>query len=72
LNALQKLDLRRCSNLKNYLHLLTNWKHSKSWICKGVLIWKNYLHLLVNWMHFRSLFIKFLELEGIVKKYIHL
>jgi hypothetical protein len=26
-NALQKLDLRRCSNLKNYRHLLTNWKH---------------------------------------------
>jgi hypothetical protein len=33
---------------------------------------KNYLHLLANWMHFKSLFIKFLQLENIAKKYIHL
>jgi hypothetical protein len=57
---------------KNYLHVLTNWNHSQNLICKGVLIWKNYVHLLANWMRFRSLFINFLQLESIVKKYIHL
>jgi hypothetical protein len=53
---------------KNYFPLLTNWNHSHNLICKGVLIWKNYVHLLANWMRFRSLFIKFLQLESIVKK----
>jgi hypothetical protein len=30
--------------------------------------WKNYLHLLVNWIHSNFSFIKFLQLENILKK----
>jgi hypothetical protein len=52
----------------NYLHLLVNWMHSNILIWMGVPNWKNYLHLLANWMHSKFLFIKFLQLENIVKK----
>jgi hypothetical protein len=72
LNALKKIHLSWCSNLKELLHLLANWMHSKSLICKGATTWKNYFHLLANWMHSKSLFTKLLQLESIMKKYIHL
>jgi hypothetical protein len=37
---------------RNYLHLMPNWMHCKSFIYGGVTTWKRYLHLLANWMHF--------------------
>jgi hypothetical protein len=60
------------STWKDYLHLLTNWMHFKSLICEGGPTWNNYLQLLANWMHFINLFIKLLQLESVMKKYIHL
>jgi hypothetical protein len=44
-----------CPNLKNYLHLLTNWKYFESFICRSVPTWDNYLHVLANWMQSKSL-----------------
>jgi hypothetical protein len=48
LNALQKFDLLRCSNLKKLHSSLSKWIYSKNLICQGGAIEKKYLHLLTN------------------------